>query len=161
MTNWNSDDAATPAISMSDEHWGFVFEGSGIGLWDWSVATNSVRFYGGWKDIFGYAQDEGGGRLDAGSYPFHPDDRPKFMAALQQCIQDETPMFDSEHRMRCKDGSYKWVVERSRIISRTPDGTPLRVLGTYTDITERKELERRLTLQHEVANVLASNVSGV
>uniref|UniRef100_UPI0011213539 PAS domain S-box protein n=1 Tax=Nitrospira cf. moscoviensis SBR1015 TaxID=96242 RepID=UPI0011213539 len=139
---------------MSDEHWGFVFEGSGIGLWDWNVATNTVRFYGGWKDIFGYAQDEG-------SYPFHPDDRPKFMAALQHCIQDETPMFDSEHRMRCKDGSYKWVVERNKIISRTLAGKPLRILGTYTDITERKELERRLTLQHEVANVLASGVSGV
>jgi len=146
---------------MSDEHCRFVFEGSGIGLWDWNVATNSVRFHGGWKDLFGYGQDEGGGRLDEGSYPFHPDDRGKFMAALQQCLQDETPMVDSEHRMRCKDGSYKWVVERNKIISRTPDGKPLRVLGTYTDITERKALERRLTLQHEVANVLASSVSGM
>ncbi|MBH0182408.1 MAG: PAS domain S-box protein [Nitrospira sp.] len=139
---------------MSDEYLGFAFEDSGIGLWDWNVATNSVQFSGGWKDMFGYAQDEG-------SYPFHPDDRPKFMDALQQCIQDETPMFDNEHRMRCKNGSYKWVVERNKVMAWTPDGKPLRVLGTYTDITERKALERRLTLQHEVANVLASNVSGV
>ena len=154
MTNRQPDDAATPALGMSDEHWTFAFEDSGIGLWDWNVATNSVRFSGGWKDIFGYEQNEG-------SYPFHPDDQPKFMAALQQCIQDETSMVDNEHRMRCKDGSYKWVVERNKIISRTPDGKPLLVIGSYTDITERKDLERRLTLQHEVANVLASSVSGM
>ncbi|MBH0186579.1 MAG: PAS domain S-box protein, partial [Nitrospira sp.] len=154
MISSPSDNPAEPVHRTSDEHWAFAFEGSGIGLWDWNVATNSVQFSGGWKDIFGYAQDEG-------SYPFHPDDRPKFMAALQQCIQDDTPMFDDEHRMRCKNGSYKWVIERNKIIARTPEGTPLRVLGSYTDITERKALERRLTLQHEVANVLASNVSGV
>ncbi|MBH0196597.1 MAG: PAS domain-containing protein [Nitrospira sp.] len=154
MISSSSDNPAEPVRRMSDEYWEFAFEGSGIGLWDWNVATNSVRFSGGWKDIFGYAQDEG-------SYPFHPDDQPKFMAALQQCIQDETPMFDDEHWMRCKDGSYKWVFERNKIVARTPDGTPLRVLGTYTDITERKNLERRLTLQHEVANVLAGNESGL
>ncbi|MBH0209567.1 MAG: PAS domain-containing protein, partial [Nitrospira sp.] len=146
---------------MSDEHWGFVFEGSGIGVWEWDVTTNRVLFSHGWKDLFGYAQDKAGGSLDECAIPFHPDDRPKFKEALQQCIQGETPIFPNETRMRCKDGSYKWVIERSQIISQTPDGKPLRVLGTYTDITERKELERRLTLQHEVANVLASSASGL
>lgn len=156
-----SDNSAGPARRTGDECWSFVFEGSGIVLWDWDVATNRIHFSNGWKNLFGYAHGEGGSSLDEGALPFHPDDRPKFMAALQQCRQGEDPMCDNEYRMRCKDGSYKWVIERSAIVSRTPDGTPLRILGTYTDITERKELERRLTLQHEVANVLAGGALGL
>lgn len=69
-------------------------------------------------------------------------------------------MLVTEYRMRCKDGSYKWVLERAKIVSQTKDGKPLRILGTHTDITEQKQLERRLTLQHKVTDVLAS-VSGL
>ena len=82
------------------------------------------------------------------------------MANIQRYIQGEIPVLTSEHRIRCKDGSYKWVLEREKIVLQTKAGHPLHVLGIHTDITERKHLERRLAIQHEVANVLA-RVSGL
>jgi PAS domain S-box-containing protein len=155
-----SDNTKPPTRSASEGDWA-ALEGSGLCLWDWNVATNSVRCSNALKDLFGYAQDEGGSSLDEWAGPFHPEDRPAFMAGLQQCLQGETPVLANEQRMRCRDGSYKWVIEQSQIIARTPDGEPLRVLGSYIDITDRKNLERRLTIQHEVANVLASTTSGL
>jgi PAS domain S-box-containing protein len=145
-----------PGLRLSDEHWVFAFEGSGVGVWEWDATTNRVLFSHGWEDLFGYAQGEVGGSLDELTPPVHPDDRPQFMDDLQRHIQGETSICANEHRMRCKDGSHKWVLDQGKILSRTPDGKPLRVLGSYTDITERKQLEQRLALQHEVANVMAS-----
>ncbi len=155
MTDRQPDDAVARTLRLTDEHWAFAFERSGIGLWEWDAATNRVRFSNGWKDLFGYAHDEVGDSLDEWTPPVHPDDRSQFMGDVQRHIRGETAIVANEHRMRCKDGSYKWVLDQGKIMSRTPDGTPLRVVGSYTDITERKDLERRLTIQHEVANVLA------
>lgn len=155
MINKRSDDAATRMPPIDNDGWTFAFEGSGIGLWDWNVAANKVVFSNGWKDLFGYAQDEVGDNFNGWSSFIHPEDRPTVMANIQRYVQGEISVFTSEHRIRCKDGSYKWVLERGKIVSQTKNGKPLRVLGIHTDITERKHLERRLTIQHEVAKVLA------
>ena len=156
MTNRRSGDkAATRVAPIDNDGWTFAFAGSGIGLWDWNVATNEVVFSNGWKDLLGYGLDEIGNNLDEWASRVHPDDRARVMADIQRHVRGETGMVANEHRMRCKDGSYKWVWQRGKIISRTKDGHPLRVHGIHADITERKHLERRLTIQHEVADVLA------
>lgn len=155
MSKKRSDKAATGLPPIDHDCWTFAFKGSGIGLWDWNVATNKVVFSGGWKDLFGYAQDEVSDNFNEWSSLIHPEDRSTAIANVQRYIQGEIPVLTSEHRIRCKDGSYKWVLGRGKIVSRTKDGNPLRVLGIHTDITEHKHLERRLTIQHEVANVLA------
>ncbi len=155
MIKKRSDKTATGVLPIDSDGWAFAFEGSGIGLWDWNVATNKVGVANGWKDLFGYAQDEVGDNFNAWSSLIHPDDRSTALADFQRCGQGEISEFTNEHRIRCKDGLYKWVLERGKIVSQTKDGNPLRVLGTDTDITERKHLERRLTIQHEVADVLA------
>jgi len=155
MIKKRSDTAATGALPIDSDGWAFAFEDSGIGLWDWSVATNTVVFSHGWKDLFGYAQDEVNDNFNEWSSLIHPDDRSTALANFQRSGQGEISEFTNEHRIRCKDGSYKWVHERGKVVSRTKDGIPLRVLGLHTDVTERKHLERRLVIQHEVANVLA------
>ncbi len=155
MTDRQPDDAAAQMLRLRDEHWAIAFEGSGIGVWEWDAATNRVLFSEGWKDLFGYEQDEVSGSLEEWSPPVHPDDQAQFMADVQRHMQGEISIVANEHRMRCKDGSHKWVIDQGKIIARTPEGAPLRVIGSYTDITERKQLEQRLALQHEVARVLA------
>ncbi|MBS0184317.1 MAG: response regulator [Nitrospira sp.] len=155
MINKRSAKTATGAPQIDNDGWTFAFEGSGIGLWDWNVAANTVVFSDGWKDLFGYAQDEIGDNFNEWSSLVHPEDRATAMANIQRYVQGEIPVLTGEHRIRCKDESYKWVLERGKIVSQTKDGHPLRVLGIHTDITERKHLERRLAIQHEVADVLA------
>ncbi|MBM4127223.1 MAG: PAS domain S-box protein [Nitrospira sp.] len=155
MTDQRSDDALS-TLRLSDEHWALVFEGCGIGVWEWNATTNKVRFSNGWTDLFGYALEEVSGSPDEWILPVHPDDRAQFMDDFQRHVQGELSICANEHRMRCKDGSYKWVLDQGKVLSRSSDGSPLRVVGVYTDITERKQLEQRLALQHEVANVMAS-----
>lgn len=148
-------DDPVPALRLSDEILAYAFEGSGIGAWEWDADTNRVRFSDGWKELLGYACDEVGGSLDDCVPPVHPDERSQFMATVQRHIRGEIWIGTNEHRMRCKDGSHKWVLDKATIMSRTADGIPRRVLGLCIDITERKRLEQRLTIQHEVANALA------
>ena len=155
MINKRSEKVAAGAPQIDMDGSTFAFKGSGIGLWDWNVATNKVVLSDGWKDLFGYVQDEVSDNFNEWSALIHPEDRSRAIADIQRYIQGEIPALTSEHRIRCKDGLYKWVLERGKIVSQTEDGNPLRVLGIHTDITEHKHLERRLTIQHEVANVLA------
>ena len=130
---------------MGAEYLALAFENSGDGLWDWDVAKNRVLLSNRWKDMLGYTQDDVVNGFDDWSSRIHQDDRSKALADIQRHIRGETPRFSTEHRMRCKDGSYKWVLNRGRVISRSLDGKPLRVLGLYTDITDRRrEEEERL-----------------
>ncbi len=141
MTDWNADEAVTRMLPINDGYWAFALEGSGVGLWDWDVTTNRIIFSGGRTDRFGYIQDVVGVHLDEWVSLIHSDDRSKVQAAMHHLVQGESPMCATEYRMRCKDGSYIWILARGRIFSRTQDGAPLRILGTYTDITEQKREE--------------------
>ncbi|MBH0201953.1 MAG: PAS domain-containing protein [Nitrospira sp.] len=148
------------SLHISDELWAFALEGNSIGLWDWNVTTNRVVCSDGWNDLFGYTPGDAGDHFDEWCSLIHSDDLSKAQVAMQRLVQGESPMCATEYRIRCKDGAYKWIVARGKVFSRTPDGAPLRILGTHADITEQKELKRWLTLQHKVVDVLTS-VSGL
>jgi PAS domain S-box-containing protein len=141
MTDRCSDGTGAHAVRISEGDWAAVLEGNGIGLWEWDTATNRVRVSDGWRDMFGYVQDDVGDSLEAWASLVHPDDRSRVTADLQRHARGETPIFSTEHRMRCKDGSYKWVHDRGKVDARTPDGRPLRFLGFQADITARKQEE--------------------
>ena len=96
----------------------------------------------------GYAEEEIDDKLSEWDERVHPDDKDAVYADLEAHLRGETPFYENEHRMLCKDGSYKWILDRGKVMSWTEDGKPLRVAGTQADITHRKEVElenRRLT----------------
>ena len=141
MTDRRSDGTDARAVRLSEGDWAAVLGGSGISLWEWDPTTNSVSFSDGWKDMCGYAEGDVVDNLDAWSSLVHPDDRSRVMGDLQRHCCGETSWFSTEHRVRCKDGSYKWVHNRGKISSRTVDDRPLRFLGFQADITARKQEE--------------------
>ncbi len=124
--------------------WQHALEASGLGLWDWNAQTNEVYFSPQWKAMLGYAEHEIGTNHDDCMRRLHPDDRSARHAELQAHFAQHTPMYASEHRMLCRDGSYKWILERGRVVEWLADGRPLRVVGTCSDITSRKLAEARL-----------------
>jgi diguanylate cyclase (GGDEF)-like protein/PAS domain S-box-containing protein len=126
------------ALRESETRWQFALEGSGDGLWDWNVQTGDVYFSQRWKTVLGYEPDEISDRLEEWDKRVHPEDRERVYADINKHFEEQTEIYASEHRLQCKDGSYKWMLDRGKVISRTPDGKPLRVIGTHTDITERK-----------------------
>jgi len=128
-------------LRESEERWKFALEGSGDGVWDWNIAINHVYFSRRWKEMLGYSADEVSDRPDVWVALVHPDDFPNVEAIGQSHMRGEIPEYLAEYRMRCKDGSYRWILSRGRVLDRAADGTPLRALGTHTDITKRKWAE--------------------
>ena len=128
-------------LRESEFRWKFAIEGSGDGLWDWNVPQSTVYFSARWKQMLGFAQDEIGGGLDEWSKRVHPDDLAKVMADVQAHLDGTTPLYVNEHRVSCKDRSYKWILDRGLVVQRDASGKPLRMIGTHSDVTERKQLE--------------------
>lgn len=121
----------------------FALEAAGEGVWDWNVASNAVYFSSDWKQMLGFADDvEMQHTFDAWKNGIHPDDMAFTMAALDACLKGKTPVYCSEFRKRCKDGSWKWMLGRGMVVSRDAAGQALRMTGTYADITDRKHAEQ-------------------
>jgi PAS domain S-box-containing protein len=141
---------AEEALRESEARWQFALEGSGDGVWDWNAQTNEVFFSSQWKAMLGFEEHEIGTSLSEWDSRIHPDDREHCYADLMPHLKGETPVYLNEHRVRCKDGTYKWILDRGKVIERTPDGEPLRAIGTHTDITYRKEAEEALRQANEL-----------
>jgi len=151
---------AEKALRESEDRWQFAVDGSGLGLWDWNIQTNEVFFSSQWKSMLGYGDEEISGNFEEWDSRCHPDDKDKIYRDLEQHLDGHTSVYMNEHRMRCKDGSYKWISDRGKVISRSTDGKPLRVIGTHTDITPMKEAENELKMERDFINkIIETNVA--
>jgi len=135
---------AEAALQESERRWRFALEGAGDGVWDWDVPASTVFFSKRWKEMLGYTEAEIGTGLREWSSRIHPEDMPLVMADLQPHLDALTASYVNEHRVRCKDGSYKWILARGLVITRDHEGNPLRVVGTHKDFTARKHAEAAL-----------------
>ena len=135
---------AQEALRQSEERWQFALEGAGDGVWDLNLKTGKVFRSPRWKEMLGYAEHEITDSSDEWAIHVHPDDRESSDRELDRHLRGESPVYASEHRIRCKDGSYKWILDRGKLIQWDHDGKPLRIIGTQTDITERKRAEEAL-----------------
>lgn len=133
----------------------FALEGSGDGVWDWNIEEGSVTFSEKWKTMLGYHPDEIGTDLSEWSSRVHSDDIEKVMKDIQNCFDKITKGYANEHRILCKDGSYKWVLARGIITSHDENGKPLRMIGTHSDISEHKKNEQALIEAKELAEAAA------
>lgn len=132
------------AYKESEKRWQFALEGSGDGIWDWNVPTSEVFYSIQCKAMLGFADSEIGNSCLEWDRRVHPDDKDRYFADMHEHFMGRTPLYINEHRVLCKDGTYKWILDRGKVISWTEDHKPLRVLGTHTDISEAKEKERQL-----------------
>ncbi|MEM9157472.1 MAG: PAS domain-containing protein [Verrucomicrobiota bacterium] len=131
-------------LLASEFRWKFAIEGSGDGLWDWDLASDSVYFSKRWKESLGYSDSEVGTSFEEWRKRVHPDDLEPAMKEVLKHVAGETQGYENEHRMLCKDGSWKWILARGLVLERDSSGKPLRMIGTHTDISQRKEAERAL-----------------
>jgi diguanylate cyclase (GGDEF)-like protein/PAS domain S-box-containing protein len=131
------------SLRLNEERWKFALTGAGEGVWDWNLETDEVFRSGQWFKIFGYVDNEVGTTAADGRKLMHPDDAQRAIDEINAHLLGVTDTYASEYRLRCKDGSWKWVLSRGMIVSRT-DGKPLRMIGTHTDISERKRYEEEI-----------------
>ncbi|MFH7244595.1 MAG: diguanylate cyclase domain-containing protein [Spirulina sp.] len=137
------------ATQRVESRWQSALEGAGAGVWDWNMHTNQVFYSRQWKAHLGYTEAEVGTDFTEWDSRVHPEDKARTYAALEDHIQGHTEHYQSEHRLRCKDGSYKWMLDRGQVIERTPEGQPQRMIGINHDITDHKRIESALRQSEE------------
>lgn len=135
--------AAQAALRENEERWRLALEGVGDGVWDWDIASGRVFFSSRWKAMLGCSDTDIAPALEAWQSRIHPDDRNDALSAMGNHLQGQTAAYRSEHRLLCADGQYRWFLNRAVVLSRTASGQPLRLIGTQTDITERRNLEEQ------------------
>ena len=146
------------ALLESEMRWKFAIEGSGDGLWDWNVAESTVFFSARWKEMLGFENNEIGNALDEWSKRVHPDDLERVMGDIQSCHSGASTLYNNEHRLKCKDGSWKWILVRGIVVSRDEQIRPLRMIGTHTDISKQKQLQETLQASLKEKVILLNEV---
>lgn len=146
--------AVEEALRESEERWQLAVRGTNDGIWDWNIKTNEVFFSSRWKEMLGYEEEEIINHLDEWAKRIHPDDLGWVTEAIQEHFKRKTPFYITEHRVRCKDGSYKWILDRGQALW-DEAGNPIRMAGSHTDITERKLAEEELRLQNQRSQLFA------
>jgi diguanylate cyclase (GGDEF)-like protein/PAS domain S-box-containing protein len=140
-------DQRQQALMESEERWKFALEGSGDGVWDWNIQTGEAHYSKRWGEMLGFSESEIENKSSEWSDRVYPEDLSGVMAAIQAHIEGKTPSAEVEFRMLRKDGSWTWILGRGIVASRTSDGKPLRLVGTNTDITARKQMEEQIRQQ--------------
>jgi PAS domain S-box-containing protein len=148
-------------LSRTEERWQFALEGAGDGVWDWNAQTNEVFFSRQWKAMLGYQDDEIKDSLEEWTNRIHPADREQCFAGIQRYFDGKTPTYQNEHRILCKDGSYKWILDRGKVVTWTEDHKPLRVIGTHSDISENKKISEKLAESEAHYRALVEGTPGI
>ena len=124
--------------------WKLALESSGAGVWDWNLRTGIQTYSNRWLEILGYETKE----IEHNNLGFvqrvHPEDLAKIRAAFIAHLRGRCDFYTVDFRLLCKDGSWKWVLTRGMVVSRDTRRKALRMIGTHTDITERKQAEENL-----------------
>jgi PAS domain S-box-containing protein len=114
------------------------------GLWDWDINAQKMFMSPKWLSLLGYGEGEVESSLDAWKALCHPEDLPEMSQRLQAYLAGATPLYEVEYRARCKNGTWKWMLGRGKVLARDAQGRPLRMVGTNVDIDARRRGEERL-----------------
>ncbi|MCC5651179.1 GAF domain-containing protein [Nostoc sp. XA013] len=135
------------ALRESEERWQLALHGNNDGIWDWNLKTNEVFFSTRWKEMLGYKDHEVSNGWDEWTKLIHPDERDWVLQAFQDHFAKKTPFYVCEYRVQCQDGSYKWILDRGQALWDASDDI-VRMVGSYTDITDRKQADEELKRQN-------------
>ncbi|MBA2564528.1 MAG: PAS domain S-box protein [Gemmatimonadetes bacterium] len=134
---------AEEALRESTERYARAARGANDGLWDWDLTTGEVYYSPRWKEMVGFAEDEVGRSPEEWVGRVHGEDVVAVRSQLADHLERRTPHFETEHRVRHKDGGWRWMLSRALAV-RDEEGRALRITGSQTDITKRKAAEEQL-----------------
>lgn len=136
-------------LRHSEEQLRLVMEASADGWWDWNLQTGIADLSPRYWEIIGHAAGTAVANMDFLKRLVHPEDWPGVKLALDQHLAGGSPQCVCEFRAIGQDGVVKWTLVRGKVVARAADGTPLRMVGTNSDITQRKLAEQKLRESEE------------
>ncbi len=131
------------ALRASEERFDLAVRGTDAGIWDWDLTTGVVYYSPRWKGMLGFQVDELGNDFAAWESRVHPDDLERLRATIRAYLDGETAHFELEHRLRHRDGSFRWILARGALV-RDASGRACRMVGSHLDITDRKRAAEQL-----------------
>jgi PAS domain S-box-containing protein len=165
---WRDKQKSEKAYAVSEERLSIAMEASGDGLWDWDIHGQQTYFDSRYYTMLAYTPNEFPAIHDNFLARIHPEDRAAVEQALNSHLSGESPRYECEFRALCKDSSIIWVLARGKVVSYDAQGNPLRMIGTHTDITERKSVEAeqarleavvRQTHKMEAVGIMAGGIA--
>ncbi len=135
--------AAEEALRKSEERYALAARGANDGLWDWDLVAGKAFFSPRWKAMLGFAEDDVGDRLEEWLGRVHAQDLPGLNARLLAHLEGQSQHFESEYRIEHGDGRERWMLCRGLAV-RDGTGKPVRMVGSQTDVTQRKLAEQLL-----------------
>ncbi len=134
---------AVERLRVSEERYSLAAEAANDGMWDWNLGTGAVYYSPRWKALLGFSEDEVTATVQEWLDRVHPTDRPAVDDAVSRLLDGGGPALEVEYRILTATGTYRWVVTKSVSVP-GPDGTVSRLVGSMTDVDERKQLEEQL-----------------
>lgn len=152
MTMFSSDLSINieDALREREEQLRFVLEGSELGFWDWNIETQSVKRNERWAIMLGYTYEEIQQTTQQWTDFIYPDDRERAWASIKDVLEGRSLIHKIEYRMLHKDGGYRWILDQAKVMQRDNNGNPIRMCGTHTDVTDRKNMELELERQAHI-----------
>ena len=142
-------------LRETEERFTFAVESAGDGVWEWDISTDVMHHSRLSVEMLGYEDNEFLHSINSWINIVHPDD----IALVEQKVKDylngQIPSYAMEQRLRCKDGSYKWILSRGKAVERNSKGWPMRLIGIHSDITKRKEAEIREKGYNHILELIA------
>ncbi|WP_018937987.1 MULTISPECIES: PAS domain-containing protein [unclassified Thioalkalivibrio] len=142
----------------TEQRFSFAVEGAGDGVWDWDVKTGRMTLSGHYELMLGYQPGELEPSIEVWKTSIHPDDRERAQQWLLEYLEGRRDAFHVEMRLRCKDGTYKWVLCRGTVVQRDAGDEPVRLVGIHSDIDVRKAAEETLQIFKHVVNSVLDGV---
>ncbi len=141
---------AAEAVEKSEERLELALFGADLGLWDWNIETGEIFWDRQWAAMLGYELEELPPAISTWEHLVHPDDRAQRKVAFDQHLSSIHSYFECDQRMSTRNGEWKWIRSRGKVVARTHDGKPLRITGTNRDVTEQRLTQDALWQSHEV-----------
>lgn len=129
--------------TRAQEQLELVIHGTDAGIWDWNILSNEVFLSPRWKSMLGYQDHELPSRFEVWESRIHPEDHSRALAAFRDHLEGKSDHYESEHRLRHKDGTFRWVLSRGSAL-RDYSGRPVRIAGSHLDVTAIKQAEAAL-----------------
>lgn len=143
---------AESAMRSSQERLALVLTSSELGLWDWDIKTNKVDRNERCADLLNCSVDDLKHNERLWINGVHPQDRVAVLHSIDAHLKGETLQHSIEYRLVSSTGEIRWILDTGKVVSRDSKGTPLRMCGIHTDITDRKRVEESLKLAASVYN---------
>lgn len=140
-------------LRASEQKWHLALDAIGGGIWEWNLQTDEVSYSQSWKAMFGYGGKEISSHAAGRHMLLHPFDAIQYLDHFQKYLNKGVSSHEFKYRIRCKDNTYKWILDRTIVIEKTEQEKPLRVIGICTDISGRKRDEADIAHKQKMATI--------